>query len=507
VLKRDMGKLSFLTLHDETGDLQVALDKKRLDPVGWEVRGLIDLGDQIVVEGPLGQTQKGEITIWAARVTPASKSLLPPPAKWEGLSDVELRYRQRYVDLWANPEVMRMMKLRIRIVEEVRRYMREHGYVEVETPMMQSLAGGAAARPFKTHHNALDIPLYLRIAPELYLKRLLVGGFSKVFELNRNFRNEGISPRHNPEFTMLEAYEAYGSWETMADLVEGMICTIVERVEGLPVSYDRACVTDEQVARLAYDLHQADPTRGSEADWLQALRILTLKIVHRDKEGKPVRTINLARPWRRVSMSQLVEERTGWKFDKRPLQEANPSLFDVLLSATLIKVRNYYTATFGMTLDDGKAATYAQLGAGKALNLRGKSPAEQLVEVYEKLIEPTLIDPCFVTHVPSVVIPLARESRDDPFFADVYELAINGQEISPGYTELNDPDVQTKHFAHQVGDKEEQQKTDEDFLTALRYGMPPAGGMGLGIDRLVMMLTGAESIRDVILFPLMKPQE
>jgi lysyl-tRNA synthetase class 2 len=478
VLKRDMGKLSFLTLRDETGDLQVALDKKRLDAVGWAVRGLIDLADQIVVEGPLGQTQKGEITIWATRVTPASKSLLPPPAKWEGLSDVELRYRQRYVDLWANPDVMRVFKLRIRIVEEVRRYMHEHGYLEVETPMMQPLAGGAAARPFKTHHNALDIPLYLRIAPELYLKRLLVGGFSKVFELNRNFRNEGISPRHNPEFTMIEAYEAYGSWETMADLVEGMICTIAGRVEGLPVVYDRAGVTDEQVARRAYDLHQADPTRGSEANWLLALRELTLAIVHRDKEGKPLKTINLARPWRRVSMAQLVEERTGWKFDKRPIEEANSSLFEKLSHTT-----------------------------GKAVNLRGKSPAEQLVEVYEKLIEPTLIDPCFVTHVPSVVIPLARESRDDPFFADVYELAINGQEISPGYTELNDPDVQAKHFAHQVGDKEEQQKTDEDFLTALRYGMPPAGGMGLGIDRLVMLLTGSESIRDVILFPLMKPQE
>jgi lysyl-tRNA synthetase class 2 len=478
VLKRDMGKLSFLTLRDETGDLQVALDKKRLDATGWEVRGLIDLGDQIVVEGPLGQTQKGEITIWATRVMPASKSLLPPPAKWEGLSDVELRYRQRYVDLWANPEVMRVMKLRIRIVEEVRRYMRDHGYAEVETPMMQALAGGAAARPFKTHHNALDLPLYLRIAPELFLKRLLVGGFSKVFELNRNFRNEGISPRHNPEFTMLEAYEAYGNWETMADLVEGMICTIAERVEGLQVVYDRSGVTDEQVARRAYDLHQADPTRGSEANWLLSLRDLSLKVVHRDKDGKPVKTINLARPWRRVSMAQLVQERTGWNFDKRPLQDANPDLFQTLSRTT-----------------------------GKALNLRGKSPAEQLVEVYEKLVEPTLIDPCFVTHVPSVVIPLARESREDPFFADVYELAINGQEISPGYTELNDPDVQARHFAHQVGDSEEQQKTDEDFLTALRYGMPPAGGMGLGIDRLVMMLTGSESIRDVILFPLMKPQE
>src|SRR5215213_1354615 len=241
VLKRDMGKLSFLTLRDETGDLQVALDKKRLSERDWEINGLVDLGDQIVAEGPLGVTKKGETTVWATTLRMASKALLPPPTKEYttdsgetkgGFSDVELRYRQRYVDLWANPEVMKLLKLRIRIVDEVRAFMRNKGYVEVETPMLQLLHGGAAARPFVTHHNALDIPLYLRIAPELFLKRLLVGGFSKVFEINRNFRNEGISPRHNPEFTMLEAYEAFGSWETMADLVEGMICHVAETVLG-----------------------------------------------------------------------------------------------------------------------------------------------------------------------------------------------------------------------------------------------------------------------------------
>jgi lysyl-tRNA synthetase class 2 len=363
----------------------------------------------------------------------ASKALLPPPAKWEGLGDVELRYRQRYVDLWANPEVMRMMHLRIRVMEEIRSFLKGRGYVEVETPMMQLMHGGAAARPFETHHNALDLPLYMRIAPELYLKRLLVGGFTKIFELNRNFRNEGISPRHNPEFTMLEAYEAFGSWETMAEMVESLICHVAEKVVG------------------------------------------TLKINHRATEGTE-RVINLQRPWRRVRMADLVEERTGWKFDKRPLQEAKPELLD----------------------HEGLRAV-----RGKILD---HSPAEQLQEVYEKLIEPTLVDPCFVTHVPSVIIPLARENKEDPFFADVYELAINGVEISPGYTELNDPEVQAKHFSHQVGDKAEQQKTDHDFLAALKYGMPPAGGMGMGIDRLIMMLTGAESIRDVILFPLMRPQ-
>jgi lysyl-tRNA synthetase class 2 len=425
------GKLTFMTLRDETGDLQVAIDKKRVDEPRWKAHDLIDLGDRIVVTGKLGATKTGEVTVWATDVAFASKALLPPPAKWEGLSDVELRYRQRYVDLWANPDVMRTLKLRMRVVEEVRSFLKSKGYLEVETPMMQALAGGAAARPFETHHRALDIPLYLRIAPELYLKRLLVGGFTKVFELNRNFRNEGISPRHNPEFTMLEAYEAFGSWETMADLVEEMICTIAEKAFG------------------------------------------GLKIEHKAPDGTVRKTINLARPWRRVSMVDLVAERTGWRFNKEPL---TPEQTQQLRSSN----------------------------PGKDLKLNG-SPAEQLVEVYEKLIEHTLIDPTYVTHVPSVIIPLARKNPADPFFADVYELAINGQEISPGYSELNDPDVQAANFNHQVG--EDQQKVDEDFLTALRYGMPPAGGMGLGIDRLVMMPTGAESIRDVILFPLMKPHD
>jgi lysyl-tRNA synthetase class 2 len=449
MLRSDMGKLMFIRLRDETGDLQIAVDKRRVSEQDWKLAGLLDLGDQIVAEGPLGATKKGEVTVWASSITMASKSLLPPPAKWEGLSDVETRYRQRYVDLWANPEVMRVLKLRMRIVEEIRQFMLTEGFLEVETPMMQPMHGGAAARPFVTKHNALGIDLYMRIAPELYLKRLLVGGFSKVFELNRNFRNEGISPRHNPEFTMLEAYEAYGNFETMSELVEKLVCAVAQNVFG------------------------------------------TLKIEHKNAAGEVTRTINLegdtSRPegqrWRRVRMADVVAERTGWKFDKRPIEEAAPDVLQRLV--------------FGER----------QVEGAKHLVLRGKTPAEQLQEVYEKLIEPTLIDPTFITHVPSVIIPLARENSSDPFFADVYELAINGQEISPGYTELNDPDTQAKHFAHQVGDKEEQQKVDEDFLTALRYGMPPAGGLGLGIDRLVMMLTGAESIRDVILFPLMKPRE
>jgi lysyl-tRNA synthetase class 2 len=498
MMKRDMGKLSFLSLRDETGDLQVALDKKRLSETAWQINDLLDLGDQIIVHGPLGVTKKGEITIWASELKLAAKSVLPPPGKWDGLSDIELRYRQRYVDLWANPEVMKVMRLRMAVVAEVRAYLTERGFVEVETPMMQPMAGGAAAKPFVTHHNALDIPLYMRIAPELYLKRLLVGGFRKVFELNRNFRNEGISPRHNPEFTMLEAYEAFGSWETMADLVEGMICHIATKLFG------------------------------------------GLKIVHR-RDAETQREINLERPWRRVTMAQLVEERTGWRFDRRPLQEVDPDLLEALATEKLDDLRaemqrihfEFETSFVGRlataiephleTLPPNSAITESINTAFRDLikvktkigtlathqkaieRLTSLSPAEQLVEVYEKLIEPTLINPTFVTQVPSVIIPLAKKNHADPFFADVYELAINGQEISPGYSELNDPDVQAANFASQVGDEAEKQKTDDDFLTALKYGMPPAGGLGLGIDRLVMMLTGAESIRDVILFPLMRP--
>ena len=455
MLKRDMGKLSFLTLRDESGDLQVALDKKRVSERDWQVRDLIDLGDLLVVGGKLGQTNKGETTIWASSVSMAAKALLPPPAKWEGLSDVELRYRQRYVDLWANPDVMRVLKLRMRIVDEIRKFLTAKGFLEVETPMMQTLAGGAAAKPFVTHHNALDIPLYMRIAPELYLKRLLVGGFGKVFELNRNFRNEGISPRHNPEFTMLEVYEAFGSWETMADLIEEMICHIAESLFG------------------------------------------GLKIEHKNAAGEVTKTINLRRPWRRVAMADLLKELHGveWKRDAELSSQDLDRLAD-----------NYATERSRLPVGEGGGKIFdGQSRKNFIVHLQSLSTAERLVELYEKLVEPRLIDPCFVTHVPSVIVPLARARKEDGFFADVYELVINGVEISPGYSELNDPDTQAKHFAHQVGDKEEQQKVDDDFLNALRYGMPPAGGLGMGIDRLVMMLTGAESIRDVILFPLMKP--
>ncbi|MEM6552337.1 MAG: amino acid--tRNA ligase-related protein [Planctomycetota bacterium] len=561
---RVMGNLIFMQLRDGTGDLQIAVSKKAVGQPHFSIAKATDYGDLVAAQGPLGQTKTGEVTVWAGpsasepgRVGPAdndnpspiasgfqflTKSLALPPGKHHGLTDPETRYRKRYIDLYSNPEVMQTMQKRIAIIDAIRDYLRSKGFLEVETPMLQSIHGGAAARPFKTHHNALDLPLTLRIAPELYLKRLLVGGVHKVFEINRNFRNEGISPRHNPEFTMLEAYEAYGSWQTMADLVEDIVCTVAEKVFGTLTILHRK-------------------PEAQESKWDQAVAAVS---------GSLPRTINLKRPWRRVSMTQLVEEETGWRFQKR---KATPSELRSLLSFVEIKtyrnlaregakISRVFAAMFkdAETLEDidrirpeisdfldrqanevrSQIDDYAGAASDELDHLKLKlkrielvkrgldrvndqtalereldefsdrfrhmSAAEQLVEVYEKLIEPTLIDPCFVTHVPSVIIPLAKKNANDPYFADVYELAINGVEISPGYSELNDPEVQEANFREQVGDEAEKQQIDEDFLEALRVGMPPAGGMGLGIDRLVMMLTGAESIRDVILFPLMRPQ-
>jgi lysyl-tRNA synthetase class 2 len=476
---RQMGNLVFASLRDPTGDLQVAISKKAVGPDAFKAAKLLDYADLLTVYGPLAKTKTGETTVWAETddaeasgggFALAAKSLALPPDKHKGLTDPETRYRKRYVDLYANPETMALARQRIAIIDAIRRYMTGRGFVEVETPMLQAVQGGATARPFTTHHNALDLPLYLRIAPELYLKRLLVAGMPKVFEINRNFRNEGVSPRHNPEFTMLEAYEAYGSWETMAELVEDMICTVAEQVCGGLLLNHRDAETHSKVTGSLRDPGESDENAKTPS--------------RQDaKGGTPGRTIDLrgdkSKPrgqrWRRVSMAELVEERTGWKFDKRAIGEAEVD-----------RLRDEHP--------------------GKDLKLDG-TPAEQLTEVYEKLVEPTLIDPCFVTRVPGTIIPLAKRCEDDDYFADVYELAINGVEISPGYTELNDPDVQEAQFRQQVGDEAEQQDIDEDFLEALRVGMPPAGGIGLGIDRLVMMLTGATSIRDVILFPLMRPKD
>jgi len=421
---RDMGKSHFLDLSDSTGRLQIFIHAKEVGPEAYEIFQLLDMGDFLGVEGETFITKTGEPTLRVKRLTVLSKSLRPLPDKWHGLSDVETRYRQRYLDLLANPASTAVFKQRIAIVREIRRFLEDRDFLEVETPMMQPIAGGAAATPFKTHHNALGMDLYLRIAPELYLKRLLVGGFDKVFELNRSFRNEGVSRRHNPEFTMLEAYWAYADFEVMADMVEEMVTTVAEKVIG------------------------------------------TLKIDHKDAEGNVIRTIDLSRPWRRTPYRDLIEEAApGW---------------------------------FSLTPEQRRAKCH-EMGVELSPEM---ADFEVTQHVFEKLVEEKTFNPCFVTHCPKELVPLAKQNVENPDLVDVYELIINGQEISPGYSELNDPIVQRQRLEDQAG--EEKQNIDEDFLTALEHGMPPAGGIGIGIDRLVMMLTGAESIRDVVLFPHMK---
>jgi lysyl-tRNA synthetase class 2 len=378
-----------------------------------------------------------------------AKALRPLPEKWHGLQDIEARYRQRYLDLFTNEHSRVVFKKRIVIVREARRFLEERGFLEVETPILQAIAGGAAAEPFRTHHKALGLDLYLRIAPELYLKRLLVGGFNKVFEISRNFRNEGISRKHNPEFTMLEAYWAYADFEKMANLVEELICNLAEKIHVLDA-------TNMEGRALSH------PGEDSGTG---------LQIEHRDADGKIARTINLKRPWRRARYHDLVREVAGkdW-FDLSSEQR-----------------RERATREFKLEI------------------LPQLVDFEVTQHLFEKLIEEATIDPLFVTHCPKELVPLARQNSEDSSLVDVFELIINGAEIAPGYSELNDPLVQRQRLLEQAG--EETQRIDEEFLLALEHGMPPAGGVGIGIDRLTMLLTGAESIRDVILFPLLRPKK
>lgn len=425
---RDMGKSHFVDLRDATGRLQIYLHEKEIGADAMEVFKLLDLGDFIGVEGVCFLTKTGEPTLRAKKFEVLAKSLRPLPEKWHGLQDIEARYRERYLDLVSNEQSRETFAKRIAIVREIRGFFEERGFLEVETPMLQTVAGGAAAQPFQTHHKTLNLDLYLRIAPELYLKRLLVGGFNKIFELNRNFRNEGISRKHNPEFTMLEAYWAYADFEKVADLVEELICHLAQKIGG------------------------------------------SLSIEHRDTEGKVIRTINLKRPWRRARYVDLVQEVAGKDW-------------------------------FDLTSEQRRARA---TGEFKLEILPQLADFEVTQHIFEKLIEERTIDPLFVTHCSKELVPLAKQNVVDPAVVDVYELIINGVEISPGYTELNDPDAQRKRLLEQAG--EETQNIDEEFLRALEHGMPPAGGFGLGIDRLSMLLTGAESIRDVILFPLLKPK-
>ncbi|TMP93550.1 MAG: lysine--tRNA ligase [Verrucomicrobia bacterium] len=426
---RDMGKSHFLDLRDASGRIQIYVHAKEVGAELVDLFRLLDIGDFIGVEGTCFLTKSGEPTLKVHTFRLLAKALRPLPEKWHGLQDIEARYRQRYLDLFTNEHSRVVFQKRIVIVRETRRFLEERGFLEVETPILQGIAGGAAAEPFRTHHKALGLDLYLRIAPELYLKRLLVGGFNKVFEISRNFRNEGISRKHNPEFTMLEAYWAYADFEKIANLVEELICHLAEVVCG------------------------------------------SLQIEHRDADGKIARTINLKRPWRRARYHDLVREVAGkdW-FDLSSEQRRERATHELKLEI-----------------------------------LPQLADFEVTQHLFEKLVEEATIDPLFVTHCPKELVPLARQNSEDSSLVDVFELIIYGAEIAPGYTELNDPLVQRQRLLEQAG--EETQRIDEEFLLALEHGMPPAGGVGVGIDRLTMLLTGAESIRDVILFPLLRPKK
>ena len=429
IAHRDMGKSHFLDLRDATGRIQIYIHANEVAAELIDLFRLLDLGDVIGVEGTCFVTKSGEPTLKVRTFQLLAKALRPLPEKWHGLQDVEARYRQRYLDLITNEHSRAVFEKRIAIIRETRRFFEDRGFLEVETPILQTIPGGAAAEPFRTHHKALGIDLYLRIALELYLKRLLVGGLNKVFEINRNFRNEGISRKHNPEFTMLEAYWAYADFEKMANLTEELICYLAEKICG------------------------------------------SLTIEHRDSEEKVVRTINLKRPWRRARYHDLVREVAGQDW------------FELSGEQRRDRATNQFKLEILPQLADFEVTQH----------------------VFEKLIEEKTIDPLFVTHCPKELVPLAKQNAADDSLVDVFELIINGAEIAPGYSELNDPLVQRQRLLEQAG--EERQKIDEEFLLALEHGMPPAGGIGIGIDRLTMLLTGAESIRDVILFPLLRPKK
>ena len=571
---RDMGKSMFIDVRDQSGRIQVYAQKNTLGDEQWNIFTHLDLADFIGVRGTLFTTKTGEISIklggasqvgssrcddrTAQRAVPTTeparedarptnppfvilaKALRPPPAKWHGLEDTEIRYRQRYLDLMANPDVKDVFLKRSEIILEIRNFLHSRGFVEVETPMMQAIPGGAAAQPFKTHHNALGCDFYLRIALELYLKRLLVGGVDKVFELGRNFRNEGLSRKHNPEFTMLEAYQAFGDYESMMELVQGMICHVAEKVLGtLKIEHDRSTaiksIIENAIERLETEcltrlrnVSDSDKKLTVVSEFVQVFETTASKLKDCLAElGKS--------PSHEVAITAskiLLQGITQTTPTKAKANELEVHGWYAELSASIKNVARFCSvlADLGIqkTIDltpNWKRVKYKDLIREKAgADWFEVSPTERRQRahdlgaeitkdyadfevtgaVFEKLIEPTLIQPTFVTHLPKELVPLAKLSPDDPTTVEVFECCINGQEIAPAYTEQNDPIEQRERLEHQAGG--EQQKLDEDFLVALEHGMPPAGGMGMGIDRLCMMLLGQESIRDVILFPQLKPK-
>ena len=428
MLNRRQGKLSFGVLRDASGEIQLFVEQARLGEEPYDLFQDLDLGDWVGAHGEVVKTKRGEVSVRIESFALLAKAIRPLPEKWHGLKDVEQRYRQRYLDLLMNPASRRIVEIRSQAVDEMRSFLRARGFMEVETPMLQPTPGGALAKPFVTHMNALDLDLYLRIAPELYLKRLIVGGMERVFEINRNFRNEGTSVKYNPEFTMLEAYQAFADYHDMMALLEEMIGHVAQTVLG---------TTDHTY------------------------------------QGRPM---PLAAPFPRRRLIELASEAVGEKLD---------------LDMTPVEVGKIAEAN-GVPVDPG-------WGTGKVV-----------VEIYEKHVEPNLFEPTFVLDFPRETSPLARPHRDDSRFTEHFDLVIAGMEVGPAYSELTDPMDQRARFeaqarAHAAGD-EEAMVVDEDFLRALEYGMPPTGGLGFGVDRFTMILADAPSIREVILFPLLRPE-
>ena len=425
---RSHGKTAFANLRDLSGDIQVYFRKDVMGEEDYKYVKMLDMGDIVGIEGHVFKTQKGEITVKVNKLTLLSKSLRPLPEKWHGLKDTELRYRQRYVDLIVNPSVRDTFVKRTKIVAKIREYLNSKQFMEVETPMMHAIPGGAAARPFITHHNALDIDIYMRISPELYLKRLIVGGLERVYEINRSFRNEGVSIRHNPEFTMMESYQAYGNFEDAIALTEGVVSYCAQEVLG------------------------------------------TTKINYQGMD------IDLTPPWNRITMQEGIKQYTGEDFDA----------IETLSEARAIADR--------LNVEYGEAD-----GIGKIMNL-----------CFEEYVEKNLMQPTVVYGHPVEISPLAKQNREKPLTTERFEIFIYGRELANGYSELNDPIDQKQRFENQLKEREagddEAHRMDEDFVTALEYGLPPTAGLGIGIDRLVMFLTDSASIRDVLLFPLMKPE-
>jgi len=427
--KRGMGKAGFCDLQDRDGKIQLYVRKDEVGEENYEFFKKYDIGDIVGVKGEIFKTHKGEISVKVKEITLLSKSLLPLPEKWHGLKDTDLRYRQRYVDLIVNPEVKNTFILRSKIIKSIRKFLDDRGFLEVDTPLLNTIPGGATARPFVTHHNTLDLDMYLRIAPELYLKRLIVGGMEKVYEMGRMFRNEGMSVKHNPEFTMMEVYEAYNDYKGMMELTENLISTVAMETLG------------------------------------------TTKITYQGQE------VDLTPPWNRLSMIEAVKKYADVDFDN-------------------IK-----------TDEEAKAAAEAK----KVHVKEGMKRGEILSLMFEEFAESNLIQPTFIYDYPVEISPLTKRKPDCPELTERFEFFITGREIGNAYSELNDPIDQKQRFVNQVEKRDsgddEANMMDEDYVTALEYGMPPTGGLGIGVDRLIILLTDSASIRDILLFPTMKPRD